>query len=215
MPDVNLLMQIEELRRRLDAVEGISVSPPLRLVDGLGSPTIEIDDPSHYARITAGGTGGVYEHAEVVPNPSTPGAWSLLSAGIVGTLADGPAYETNLSTTVPVDGSFVAWIRPHPNGKGWVFEATGGSSGGGGSIYARLTGRSSGKYSFVQVTRNSSGTYIDVPSGITGSTSVGYAQDIGGYAGDILFTPTNLPFLLTPNPTEIGTWLFGPVSLCS
>lgn len=95
----------------------------------------------------------------------------------------------------------------------------GGASGGSGTttgpIYARLTGRSGGKYSFVQVTRDGSGVYGDVSGGITGNTSTTYAQDIGGLANDILFTPTNLPFLLTPNPTVSGTWLFGPVSLCS
>jgi hypothetical protein len=91
----------------------------------------------------------------------------------------------------------------------------GGSGTATGSIYARLTGRSGGKYSFVQVTRNGSGLYIDVPSGITGNTSTTYAQDIGGIANDVLFDPDEQTFLLTPNPTVSGTWLFGPVALCS
>ena len=215
MPDINLLREIEELRRRLDAVENLSVSPPLRLIDAFGAKSLEIDDPSHWARIT-GISGTKYSHAEVVPNPSSVGSWSLLAAGITGTFTDSPAWETNLSTTVPVDGSFVTWIRPHPNGFGWVFEATGGTSSTPtvGPIYARLTGRSGGKYSFVQVTRNSSGTYVDVSGGITGNTSTTYAQDIGGIANDILFTPANQVFLLIPNASVSGTWLFGPVVLC-
>lgn len=80
-------------------------------------------------------------------------------------------------------------------------------------IYARLTNRSGPCYSFVQVTR-SGGALVDVTPGITGNTSTTYAQDIGGIANDILFTPTNQVFLLTPNPTVSGTWLFGPVVLC-
>lgn len=148
MADVNLLREIEELRRRLDAVEGISVSPPLRLISGLGSPSIEIDDPSHWARIT-GRSGGLYSHAEVVPNPSSPATWSLLAAGIVGTFTDGPAYEVNGSTTVAVDGSFVAWIRPHPNAKGWIFEASGSGTPAG--FYAKITG-GTGPYSWTECT---------------------------------------------------------------
>jgi len=149
-------------------------------------------------------------------------AWdgSALRAGNYVQTIPGNATKVRKAATGPAR---LLWFDPLVSGhesdpRRCVINIGDGAVGTGtatGPIYARITGRSGGKYSFVQVTRDSSGTYIDVPSGITGSTAVGYAQDIGGIANDILFTPTNLPFLLTPNPTELGTWLFGPVSLCS
>jgi len=165
MADVNLLQQIEELRRRLDAVENLSVSPPLRLIDAFGAKSLEIDDPSHWARITAVSS-GLYSHAEVVPNPSAPATWSLLAAGITGTSTDGPAYEVNGSTTVPVDGSFVAWLRPHPNGKGWIFEESGGTSSTG--FYAKITG-GTGPYSWTECTV-SGGTVSSARTGTLNAT---------------------------------------------
>lgn len=91
-------------------------------------------------------------------------------------------------------------------------------TGGGtatGNIYARLTGRSGAKYSFVQIGVNSSGVTADVGTGgITGNTSTTYATPVNNVASDVLFTPPNDIFELTPNPLVANTWLFGPVVLC-
>lgn len=135
---------------------------------------------------------------------STSSTGNVVLASLAqGTLTTGRTYNGVLSGGLVVSGETlpIYWCDP-------------GSATAVGPIYARITGRSGGKYSFVQVTRDGSGVYGDVPSGITGNTSTTYAQDIGGIANDILFTPTNQVFLLVPNPTVSGTWLFGPVALC-
>lgn len=148
MADINTLRMLEELRVRVDRLEGANYSPPLRSVLAAGYPNIEIDDPSHYARINGAGSAGKYPHIEVVPDLSTPGAWVNLAAGRSGTLLDSPAWETNRSTSVPVDGSFIAWIRPHPDGDGWIFDASAATSAIPG-WYALING-GTGPYSWAE-----------------------------------------------------------------
>jgi len=96
--------------------------------------------------------------------------------------------------------------------------ASGGGSSGGtatGNIYARLTGRSGKRYSFVQIGVNGSDLQADVGTGaITGTTSVGYAIAVNGVESDVIISSPNDIFELTPNPLVLGTWLFGPVALC-
>ena len=91
--------------------------------------------------------------------------------------------------------------------------------GGGGAaaatgFYARITGNSSKRYSFVQVGVNASDAVVDVTGGVTGSTSVGYALDIGGGSAALHTPAPALVVLMTANPVVPGTWLFGPVTVC-
>lgn len=175
------------------------------------SGQLQVNDYStagHFAQIT-GESGGLYSHVQVEPD-GTPCAAALPYYFGGTTSGSAPARELN-GATVPTGA--IVWLDIDTKRLGWVFVY--GGAGGATSIYARLTGRSGKRYAFTQVGMNSSDAMVDVsPGGITGTTSSGYAIDIGGVANDILFTPNNLVFLLTPNPTVAGTWLFGPVSLC-
>lgn len=175
------------------------------------SGQLQVNDystPGHWAKIT-GVSGGLYSHQQIAPDGTVlPAALPYYFGGTTSTTT--PARELN-GATVPVNA--IVWMEIDTKRLGWVFVY--GGAGGATSIYARLTGRSGKRYAFTQVGMNSSDAMVDVsPGGITGTTSSGYAIDIGGVANDILFTPNNLVFLLTPNPTVAGTWLFGPVSLC-
>lgn len=178
------------------------------------SGQLQVNDystPGHWAKIT-GVSGGLYSHQQIAPDGTVlPAALPYYFGGTTSTTT--PARELN-GATVPVNA--IVWLEIDTARSGWVFVyGAAAAPAPAGPIYARITGRSGGKYSFVQVTRNSSGTYIDVPGGITGNTSTTYAQDIGGLASDVLFNPDEQTFLLVPNPTVANTWLFGPVSLCS
>lgn len=126
----------------------------------------------------------------------------VLASLAQGALTTGRTYNGVLSGGKVVSGQTlpIYWCDP---------------GSGSGPIYARITGRSGGYYAFEQVTRTAGGVFAVVSTGsggIAGTTSSGYAQDIGGIANDVLI---NQVFLLVPNPTVPGTWLFGPVALCS
>ena len=88
-------------------------------------------------------------------------------------------------------------------------------------FYARITGNAGKRYSFVQVAvraENPPGTVtddvIDVPGGVAGSTTAGWAYDIGGGAVALHTPAPALVVLMTPNPLAAGTYLFGPVTVC-
>ena len=106
-------------------------------------------------------------------------------------------------------------------GPGGQMVLGGGGTAARGGFYARITGNSGKRYAFTQVAvraENPPGTVtddvIDVPAGVAGTTTVGWAYDIGG--GSVaLHTPAPaLVVLMTPNPLVAGTWLFGPITVC-
>lgn len=75
-------------------------------------------------------------------------------------------------------------------------------------IYVEITGRSGNKYSFVQTEPNASGSATAVtPDGITGSTTLGYLQDVGGFADDGLIGKLTWAVRST---TVTDTWIMGP-----
>ena len=135
------------------------------------------------------------------------------------------------TATAGTAGATVVWVYAGTTAQPWRFQcaktaagyvsaasltgAVGGIlSGGVSSIYARITGNASKRYSFVQVAVNASDAVVDVTGGVTGSTTVGYALDIGG-GSTALHTPAPaLVVLMVPNPLVAGTWLFGPVTVC-
>lgn len=84
-----------------------------------------------------------------------------------------------------------------------------GNAGGSGTqvIYVKITGRSGTKYSFEQYEPNSSGSPTIVTGGVTGTTSVGYLQDIAGFADSGLI---NLYTWAVASATIPGTWVMGP-----
>jgi hypothetical protein len=172
-----------------------------------GGPPQDFGTRGHWAKL---GTpaGGLYPHTERTPD----GGDLPAGTGYYGdaTAAGCPAREVN-GRAAPAGE--VVWLEIDPYRNGWVFAwAAGGSKG---SIYARITGNSGKRYSFVQIAVDGSDAVVDVPSGVTGSTSAGYALDIGGGSA-ALHTPTPaLVVLMTPNPLVAGTWLFGPVTVCS
>ena len=157
---------------------------------------------------------------------------AAVSGGRTGTLN---AYEQLASLAgIPTGaagtaGATVVWVYLGTAAQPWRFNCVksgssgyasgpdlcGTVSGGASAIYARITGNSGKRYSFVQVAVNASDAAVDVTSGVTGSTTVGYALDIGG-GSTALHTPAPaLTVLMVPNPLVAGTWLFGPVTVCS
>lgn len=180
---------------------------------------IQVNDhatPGHWAKVT-GVAAGLHAHVEVTPDgvalASGEGYYGAATAN--GT----PAREVN-GQTAPT--GTVVWLELDPFRNGWVFSLAASSAATApGGFYARITGNAGKRYSFVQVAvraENPPGTVtddvIDAPGGVTGTTSVGWAYDIGG--GSVaLHTPAPpLVVLMTPNPIAAGTWLFGPISVC-
>lgn len=82
-----------------------------------------------------------------------------------------------------------------------------GTGGTGGSFYAKITGRSGTRYALTRYEPNSSGVPTVVTDGVTHTTSVGYVQDIAGFADDGLI---GLYAWVTPSTTVAGTWVMGP-----
>lgn len=78
-------------------------------------------------------------------------------------------------------------------------------------IMAKLTSRSGKRYAFTQLGVDESDVTVGATSPITGTTTSGWANDVGGIASDAIL---NQPFLLTPNPNTTDRWLFGPVAIC-
>lgn len=83
--------------------------------------------------------------------------------------------------------------------------ATEGNSNG--ATYVKITGHSSGKYAFSEYYPDSSGTPTIVSGGLSGTTSVGYLQDVAGFADSGLI---NKYCLIIPNKSNPGCWVMGP-----
>lgn len=213
MADVNTLRVLEELKERVSKLEGASYAPPLRVVQAAGFPCVELDDPSHYARINGTGSGGKYPHIEVVPDPATPGGWVNLASGRSGTLTESPAWETNLSTTVPTDGSYIVRVHPHPNGRGWVFDAASPIAVLG--WYALITG-GTGPYSWSESTvagvvisggRTGTNNAYEQISGLTGIPTTGVVvwMTTGAGGQPFKFNAIMITQTLTWNVVTSGT----------
>ena len=211
--------EIRLLREQVDGLLAVHFGVPLELQWNGYQPCVtlltEAAASSLYLKIgTRSGTH--YAHQQVAYD-DVAGVWNVVAGGVSGTVSPNvnAAVELGLSTSVPSGTVVAAW--PNAAGTGYLFD----SGGGGGGFFARITGNAGKRYSFVQVAvraENPPGTItddvIDVPGGVVGTTTVGWAYDIGGGSAALHTPAPALTVLMTPNPLVAGTWLFGPVTVC-